>query len=208
MADETYYSLLGLSETASAAEIKAAYLRLISEVHPDKLANAPAYWQRQAEEKTKEINEAYDVLKNREKRLSYDAQLAVLRGTQQTNGGTSNAQASTAPPPSSTQQQRSQTSSGWQSGSGASTPKTPSSASQGPQTAPTSATSTNVPSPSSSQASASRLSDVQRFVLTFFGGIFAFWAVDAFWTSSSTSEGLVTFILATTLLFGVACLYQ
>ena len=67
MADETYYSLLEISETASAVEIKTAYLRLIREVHPDRLANAPAYWQRQAEEKAKEINEAYANLSNREK---------------------------------------------------------------------------------------------------------------------------------------------
>lgn len=87
MADETYYSLLEISETASAAEIKAAYLRLIREVHPDRLANAPAYWQRQAEEKSKEINEAYTVLSNREKRRLYDAQLTSYRGSRQTASG-------------------------------------------------------------------------------------------------------------------------
>jgi curved DNA-binding protein CbpA len=40
MSNETYYSLLGISETATSAEIKAAFLRLIREVHPDRLANA------------------------------------------------------------------------------------------------------------------------------------------------------------------------
>jgi curved DNA-binding protein CbpA len=96
MADETYYSLLGISESASAAEIKAAFLRVIREVHPDRLANATAYWQRQAEEKTKEINEAYGVLSNREKRRLYDAQLAAYRGSQTTASGNAYAQAQTA----------------------------------------------------------------------------------------------------------------
>lgn len=100
---ETYYSLLGVAETATAAEIKTAYLRLIREVHPDRIANAPAYWQRQAGEKCKEINEAYAVLSSDEKRRLYDTQLASCRGYQATAGGTA-AEPSDPPPPSSTQQ--------------------------------------------------------------------------------------------------------
>jgi hypothetical protein len=99
VADETYYSILGISETASAAEIKAAYFRMIREVHPDMLANAPSYWQRQAEEKAKEINEAYSVLSNGDKRRSYDAQLASYRGSGTPVNRKSTSQSS-APPPS------------------------------------------------------------------------------------------------------------
>jgi hypothetical protein len=114
MADDTYYSLLEVSEAASAAEIKAAYLRLIREVHPDRLANAPAYWQRQAEEKAKEVNEAYTVLSNREKRRLYDAQLASYRGS---NGA--NRQASGSKPSSSNPaHQQSPTAPGARSSSG------------------------------------------------------------------------------------------
>jgi len=98
MADETYYSLLEIAETASAAEIKAGYLRMIREVHPDRLANAPSYWQRQAEEKAKEINEAHAVLRDREQRRVYDAQLASYRGSGRSANGNYNAQAA-APPP-------------------------------------------------------------------------------------------------------------
>jgi curved DNA-binding protein CbpA len=104
MADETYYSILGISETASAAEIKTAYLRMIREVHPDRVANAPAYFQRHAEEKTREINEAYAVLSNGEKRRLYDAQLASYRSSQTSAYATSDPQWSAPPTPSSTQQ--------------------------------------------------------------------------------------------------------
>ncbi|MEO8736814.1 MAG: J domain-containing protein [Edaphobacter sp.] len=102
MAD-TFYSLLGISEAATAAEIKTACRGLIREVHPDRIANAPAYWQRQAEEKCKEINEAYAVLSSDEKRRLYDAQLASCRDPQPTASGTA-AAPSDPPPPSSTQQ--------------------------------------------------------------------------------------------------------
>ena len=102
MADETYYSILEVSEVATAAEIKSAYIRVIRDVHPDRLANAPAYWQRQAEEKAKEVNEAYAVLSDREKRRLYDAQLASYRGTQGTNSGPSSGYQSS---PNTAQQQ-------------------------------------------------------------------------------------------------------
>lgn len=72
---ETYYTVLGVTRTASAAEIKAAYRELIRQVHPDVIPNAPPYWKKQAEQKSKEINEAYQVLSNSWKRKEYDEQL-------------------------------------------------------------------------------------------------------------------------------------
>jgi TonB family protein len=102
--EKTYYSLLGVSESASTADIKTAYYRLMREVHPDRLANAPAYWQRQAEEKSKEINEAFGVLSNPQKRREYDAQLGTYRRSQGASAGTSTAPASGPPPGGSAHQ--------------------------------------------------------------------------------------------------------
>jgi curved DNA-binding protein len=61
-----YYQALGVDKTASADDIKKAYRKLVRKYHPDvsKLADADA--------KTKEINEAYDVLGDTEKRAAYD----------------------------------------------------------------------------------------------------------------------------------------
>lgn len=66
MANKDYYSTLGISRTASADEIKSAYKKLAKQWHPDvnKAANAT--------EKFKEINEAYSVLSDQQKRQTYD----------------------------------------------------------------------------------------------------------------------------------------
>jgi hypothetical protein len=76
---ETYYTVLGVPETASSAQIKAAFRDLVRQVHPDSVPNASPYWKRAAEEKTKEINEAYSVLSNQSKRREYDRLLAESR---------------------------------------------------------------------------------------------------------------------------------
>ncbi len=58
-----YYSILGVPKTASADEIKKAFRRLAHEHHPDKGGN---------EQKFKDVNEAYQVLGDAQKRATYD----------------------------------------------------------------------------------------------------------------------------------------
>jgi len=62
-----YYNVLGVSKTATQAEIKKAYRKLAIKFHPDKNKG-----NKQAEEKFKEIAEANDVLSDPEKRKKYD----------------------------------------------------------------------------------------------------------------------------------------
>ncbi|MBQ3647032.1 MAG: DnaJ domain-containing protein [Synergistaceae bacterium] len=61
-----YYKILGVSREASADEIRKAYRKLAKQYHPD------VSKEKGAEEKYKEINEAYEVLKDPEKRKKYD----------------------------------------------------------------------------------------------------------------------------------------
>lgn len=62
-----YYEILGVNKTASEDEIKKAYRKLAKKYHPDVNSG-----DKEAESKFKEINEAYEVLGDKEKRLKYD----------------------------------------------------------------------------------------------------------------------------------------
>jgi DnaJ-class molecular chaperone len=61
-----YYDVLGVSKTASAAELKSAYRKMALQWHPDRNKSA------EAETKFKEINEAYQVLSDDKKKQAYD----------------------------------------------------------------------------------------------------------------------------------------
>src|SRR3954449_11012039 len=65
-AERDYYELLGVSRDASETEIKKAFRRLARELHPD-VSEAP-----DAEERFKEVVEAYEVLSKTETRQLYD----------------------------------------------------------------------------------------------------------------------------------------
>ena len=64
---KNYYESLGVTKTATEAEIKKAYKKMAMQYHPDKNAG-----DKKAEAKFKEINEAYQVLGDKEKRKNYD----------------------------------------------------------------------------------------------------------------------------------------
>jgi curved DNA-binding protein len=75
-----HYQVLGVKETATADEIKSAYRRLATQYHPDKNPD-----NKEAEEKIKTINLAYDTLKDPNKKSKYD--LSLQMGQSVPSGG-------------------------------------------------------------------------------------------------------------------------
>ncbi|AAB95781.1 DnaJ C-terminal domain-containing protein [Mycoplasmoides pneumoniae] len=67
-----YYEVLGVSRSATAQDIKRAFRKLAMQYHPDRHKGEGETVQKQNEEKFKEVNEAYEVLSDTEKRGMYD----------------------------------------------------------------------------------------------------------------------------------------
>jgi len=67
MAKQDYYATLGVAKDASADDLKRAYRKLAMQYHPDRNPD-----DKKAEAKFKEVNEAYDILKDEQKRAAYD----------------------------------------------------------------------------------------------------------------------------------------
>ena len=67
MAKRDFYDVLGVARDASAADIKKAYRTKAKELHPDRNKDDP-----ESESRFKEVNEAYDILKDADKKAAYD----------------------------------------------------------------------------------------------------------------------------------------
>jgi curved DNA-binding protein len=81
MAKRNYYEILGVDKNADLDTIKKAYRKLVRKYHPD-VSKEP-----DAVQKTAEVNEAYETLKDTQKRTEYDEMLAnPFDGTSQTRG--------------------------------------------------------------------------------------------------------------------------
>lgn len=72
MAKKDYYEVLGLNKNASGTEIKDAYRKLCKKYHPDMQVGKSESEKSHAEEKFKEISEAYDTLSDADKKSRYD----------------------------------------------------------------------------------------------------------------------------------------
>ena len=67
MSKRDYYEILGISRSASSVEIKKGYLKLAKKYHPDRNSG-----EAESEKKFKEAGEAYDILKDEQKKSAYD----------------------------------------------------------------------------------------------------------------------------------------
>lgn len=76
-----YYKILGVSKSATEAEIKKQFRKMAKQYHPDKNADDP-----KAEKMFKDVNEAYEVLSDKDKRAKYDQFGQNYKQYQQTGG--------------------------------------------------------------------------------------------------------------------------
>src|ERR1051326_2167123 len=85
---ETYYTVLGVPRSSSPPQIKIQYYELIKQFHPDAIPNGSPALRKMAEQKAQDLNEAYQVLSNPDKRRLYDQQLDSYQQSQPSQGTT------------------------------------------------------------------------------------------------------------------------
>lgn len=86
MADKNYYEILGVDKNANADELKLAYRKLAKKYHPDMYVSATDAEKKEAEAKFKDVNHAYEVLSDPQKRAAYDT-YGDENGPQMGSGG-------------------------------------------------------------------------------------------------------------------------
>ncbi len=88
MTKRDYYEILGVVRGASEDEIKKSYRKLAMKYHPDRVATMPDDQKKQAEDKFKELQEAYAVLSDKEKKQMYDQYgHSAVHGNSASGGG-------------------------------------------------------------------------------------------------------------------------
>ena len=87
MANKNLYDVLGIKKDATDKEIKSAYRKLAMKWHPDKWGDKSEKEQKNAEEKFKEVSEAYEVLSDKDKRQHYDLFGTIDGNSSGGNGG-------------------------------------------------------------------------------------------------------------------------
>jgi curved DNA-binding protein CbpA len=106
----TWYQVMGLGASASASEIRSAYLQLARNLHPDRHASSSETEQRLAERRMREVNAAWAVLGDPDAKSQYDTELRLAAARAATRPGAPrvpptaartppSAQRSTVPPP-------------------------------------------------------------------------------------------------------------
>ena len=78
-AERSHYQVLGVSQTASLQEIRTAHRQLARVLHPDRLAGSSSAERSLAERRMREVNAAWTVLSDQERRRAYDRTLQVQR---------------------------------------------------------------------------------------------------------------------------------
>ncbi len=97
--ERSHYETLGVRPDASAAEIRAAYLRLARELHPDTHLDRPEADRRAAERRLQDVNRAWSVLRDDARRRAYDRDRAAPPRTGSSSPGAPSGSASASQRP-------------------------------------------------------------------------------------------------------------
>ena len=93
----SHYTILGVGPRATSKEIRVAYLNLARALHPDRVRSGSPAEQQLAGRRMREVNEAYEVLKDTARRQAYDRDHGVSTARPTSGSGSGTGGASRAP---------------------------------------------------------------------------------------------------------------